>query len=159
MYFAKVCYALLQHMDNTLLEEVLSRLLTELGLPFDGIQIHKEEDFTRVEILTEKASRIIGWHGETLTSIQQLLKAIIRSKENLEKAPFIILDVDGYLKEKEDKVRRIVDQKVELVRRTGGRIALPPMSPYFRRIAHLHIANTPTMQDLATQSSGEGDYR
>jgi hypothetical protein len=33
------------------------------------------------------------------------------------------------------------------------------MSPYFRRIVHLHVANTPTLQDLTTESIGEGDYR
>ena len=33
------------------------------------------------------------------------------------------------------------------------------MSPYFRRIVHLHIANTPSFSDLMTESIGEGDYR
>ena len=146
-------------MNTTLIQDVLGSLLTELQLPFDGIEIADEEDFTRVEIISSNASRIIGWHGETLNSIQQLLKAIIRAKENLEKAPFIVLDVDGYLRSKEDKIRTMVEQKAELVRRTGSRVALAPMSPYFRRIAHLHISNTPALADLITQSTGEGDYR
>jgi len=33
------------------------------------------------------------------------------------------------------------------------------MSPYFRRVVHLHIANHPDYQDIATESVGEGDYR
>ena len=33
------------------------------------------------------------------------------------------------------------------------------MSPYFRRIVHLHVANTPELSDLTTESSGDGDYR
>jgi hypothetical protein len=33
------------------------------------------------------------------------------------------------------------------------------MSPYFRRIVHLHVANTPKLQDLTTESVGEGEYR
>ena len=33
------------------------------------------------------------------------------------------------------------------------------MSPYFRRIVHLHVANAPTLADLTTESVGEGDYR
>jgi hypothetical protein len=36
---------------------------------------------------------------------------------------------------------------------------LPPMSPYFRRIVHLHIASNESLKDLTTESSGEGDYR
>jgi hypothetical protein len=33
------------------------------------------------------------------------------------------------------------------------------MSPYFRRVVHMHISATPTLADLATESIGEGDYR
>jgi spoIIIJ-associated protein len=94
-----------------------------------------------------------------LNALQHLLKSIIRSKDKLDRAPFLVLDVDGYRREQEDKVRRIADQKADFVRRTGSRIALAPMSPYFRRIVHLHVANTPQLHDLTTESVGEGDYR
>jgi spoIIIJ-associated protein len=105
------------------------------------------------------ASRIIGWHGETLNSIQHLAKSIIRQKEKLDRSPFLVLDVDGYRASQEDKVKKIAEQKADFVRRTGSRVALAPMSPYFRRIVHLHVANTPELADLTTESSGDGDYR
>ncbi|MCA9371081.1 MAG: hypothetical protein KC680_03930, partial [Candidatus Peregrinibacteria bacterium] len=104
-------------------------------------------------------SRIIGWHGETLNSIQHLAKSIIRQKGNLDRSPFLVLDVDGYRKSQEDKVRAIAEKKADFVRRTGSRVALAPMSPYFRRIVHLHVASTPELADLTTESSGQGDYR
>ncbi|MBI2117978.1 hypothetical protein HYT95_03700, partial [Candidatus Peregrinibacteria bacterium] len=75
------------------------------------------------------------------------------------RSPFLVLDVDGYRKAQEDNVRRIAEQKADFVRRTGNRIALAPMSPYFRRIVHLHVANSPILQDLTTFSHGEGEYR
>ncbi|NOS68158.1 MAG: hypothetical protein HOO67_07435 [Candidatus Peribacteraceae bacterium] len=147
-------------MDNKFIESTLGQLLTFLSLPFDAINVTEEEGgITRVDIVSNQASRIIGWHGETLNGLQHLLKSIVRSKEHLEKSPFIVVDVDGYRRMQEDKVRKIAEQKADFVRRTGSRIALAPMSPYFRRIVHLHIANTPTMSDLATESVGEGDYR
>jgi predicted RNA-binding protein Jag len=59
----------------------------------------------------------------------------------------------------EEKVKKIAEAKADFVRRTGNRIALSPMSPYFRRIIHLYVANTPQLQDLTTESVGEGDYR
>jgi len=146
-------------MENAQIEEILGSLLTHLNLPYDGFVITEGEGFTRVEIKSSKASHIIGWHGETLNSVQQLLKTIIRAKDNLERAPFIILDIDGYLKEKEQKVCRMAEQKADLVRRTGNRVALAPMSPYFRRVVHLYVANNGKMSDLTTESTGEGDYR
>jgi len=146
-------------MNHDLIKSTLQKLLEELGLRVDGITITEEDDLTRAEIASPDASRIIGWHGETLNALQHLVKSIVRTAENLERTPFIILDVDGYRRMQEDKVRAIAEQKADFVRRTSNRIALQPMSPYFRRIVHMHIAATPALADLATESVGEGDYR
>ncbi|PIQ76338.1 hypothetical protein COU78_05530 [Candidatus Peregrinibacteria bacterium CG10_big_fil_rev_8_21_14_0_10_49_24] len=146
-------------MDTALIESTLQELLTQLELPCNGITITEEGDIVRVDMDSPQANKIIGWHGETLNSLQHLIKAIIRSHEKLERSPFIVLDVDGYRRVQEDKVRKIAEQKADFVRRTGTRVALAPMSPYFRRIVHLHIAATPSLADLTTESTGEGDYR
>ncbi len=146
-------------MDHAVIENIIGQLLTHLQLSFDGVKVTQEEDVTRVEILSSDASRIIGWHGETLNSLQHLLKSLVRTAQKLERTPFLVLDVDGYRRQQEDKVKKIAEQKADFVRRTGNRIALAPMSPYFRRIVHLHVAQHPEMQDLTTESVGEGDYR
>lgn len=146
-------------MTDDLIKDIVGSLLTKLDLPFDDIKVEELPDMTRVEIVSSTASRIIGWHGETLNSIQHLAKSIIRQKEKLDRSPFLVLDVDGYRKSQEDKVCKIAEQKAEFVRKTASRVALAPMSPYFRRIVHLHVANTPELSDLTTESSGEGDYR
>jgi len=146
-------------MNAALIEDTLSAILNHLSLSFGKIVVTDEEDFTRVDIESDDPSRLIGWHGETLNAIQHLVKAIVRSTEKLERSPFIVLDVDGYRRAQEDKVKKIAEQKADFVRRTGNRVALAPMSPYFRRIVHLHVANTHELQDLTTESAGEGDYR
>lgn len=146
-------------MDSALLTDVVSHLLTELDLPFRGVKVSTEGDITRVDIASDAPSRLIGWHGETLNSVQHLAKSIMRTKEKLERSPFIVLDVDGYRRVQEDKVRKVAEQKADFVRRTGSRVALAPMSPYFRRIVHLHVSNSPELQDLTTESVGEGEYR
>ncbi len=146
--------------DQTLIEDTLKKLLAELQLNFNGISIAKEGDnILRVTIDCPEPRQLIGWHGETLNSLQHLLKSILRAKQHADSAVFVVLDVDGYRKEQEDRVRSIAEQKAEFVRRTGHRIALPPMSPYFRRIVHLHVASLPTLADLTTESIGEGEFR
>ena len=147
-------------MDTDLLKTLLEGMLKELGFACQGITVSEEEGgITRVDIESNEASKIIGWHGETLNSIKHMLKAIMRTKEQLDRSPFIVLDVDGYRRAQEDKVRGMAARKADFVRRTGNRVALPPMSPYFRRLVHLHVSNSPELQDLTTVSSGEGDYR
>ena len=145
-------------MDD-LIKETTGKLLELLGIPFTDITVKQDGEMTRVEVLSDHASRLIGWHGETLNAVQHLVKSIIRTTKKLERAPFIVVDVDGYRIMQEEKVRKIAEAKADFVRRTGTRVTLPPMSPYFRRIVHMHISATPTLSDLATESIGEGDYR
>lgn len=144
---------------NELITDTTGNILKLLGIPFSGITVKQDGDITRVEVVTDQASRLIGWHGETLNAVQHLVKSMIRTAKNLEKAPFIVVDVDGYRLMQEDKVRKIAEAKADFVRRTGARVTLPPMSPYFRRVVHMHISSTPSLSDLATESVGEGDYR
>ncbi|MFA6039558.1 MAG: R3H domain-containing nucleic acid-binding protein [Candidatus Peribacteraceae bacterium] len=147
-------------MDASMIKDTLGSLLKLLPFTFTDVQVLEEKDgVTRVELVSTEASRIIGWHGETLNAIQHLAKSIIRAKENMERSPFIVVDIDGYRKSQEEKVCKIAEQKADFVRRTGNRIALAPMSPYFRRIVHLYVANSPQLQDLTTESVGEGEYR
>ncbi len=146
-------------MNHDLLKDILGKMLEHLSLRFERIEVKEEKDLTRIDIVSPEASRIIGWHGETLNSLQHLLKSVMRSLEKLERSPFLVLDIDGYRRGQEEKVCQIADQKADFVRRTGNRIALAPMSPYFRRIVHLYVANTPTLSDLTTESVGEGEYR
>jgi spoIIIJ-associated protein len=144
---------------ETQITDTLGQLLKLLGIPFESIKITKDGEIVRVEVVCNEASRLIGWHGETLNAVQHVLKSILRTLQKLERAPFIVLDVDGYRLMQEDKVKKIAEAKADFVRRTGTRVTLPPMSPYFRRVVHTHVASKPELADLATESVGEGDYR
>lgn len=151
-----------------LIKETLTALLEQLGLKFTDIRIDDTDEthstgsgqaVIRVDIDSPEASRLIGWHGETINGIQHLLKSMIRSLKKLERAPFIVLDVDGYRKAQEEKVCRIAGEKAEFVRSKKTKVALPPMSPYFRRVVHLYVASSEDLQDITTESIGEGEYR
>ena len=146
-------------MTDSQIQDLLGSLLTHLNLQFSDVTVTKEADMLRIDIVSPEPSRIIGWHGETLNALQHLLKSMLRTLEKLERAPFLVLDTDGYRKMQEEKVCKIAEQKADFVRRTGSRIALAPMSPYFRRVVHMYVANNPALKDLTTESVGEGDYR
>ena len=143
-----------------LIKSTVAEILKHLGLNFTKITVDMSDaQMIRADIDSPEASRLIGWHGETINSLQHLVKSIIRSKERMEKSPFIVIDVDGYRRTQEDRVKHIAREKIDFVRRKKTRVALPPMNPYFRRIVHLFIASDPEMQDLTTESIGEGEYR
>lgn len=141
---------------ETRIKKIISEFLVHLGLDFTDVEVEKvaDRDF-RVNITSEDPSLLIGYHGENLKAMQKVLKVMIFRQvgDDVE----IKLDVDNYRKRQEENVLTIAAQKADEVRQTGVKVALPPMSAYFRRLVHLMILEDHS--DLITESMGEGDFR
>ncbi len=146
-------------LTDQLIKDTLGELLTSLSYEWENITVEKQSDATHVDIVCKEPSTLIGWHGETLNAVQHILKSMLRSMLKMERAPFLLLDTDGYRGQQEDKVRAIAARKIDFVRRTGARVALPPMNPYFRRVVHTYVASDEKLADCTTESTGEGEYR
>lgn len=154
-------------MDD-LIQEVLSDLLEKLGISFNHITVEQQDkELFRANIETEEASILIGYHGDTIQALQQMLKVLLfrrigkYKKKSLEQPSeefHVIVDVDNYRKRQEENVINLAERKVDLVRKTGQMQYLPPMSPYFRRLVHLHLAQ-PSFTDIMTESVGENVHR
>lgn len=142
---------------ETHIQELLEEILNKINSPFRKIRIEqKEENTYRVNIESEEPSLLIGHHGENIYALQNIVKTIIWSKNNSNCN--LILDVDDYRKRQEENVLNLAERKVETVRKTNRPQSLPPMSAYFRRLIHLHLAQ-PKFSDIETESVGEGDFR
>lgn len=140
-----------------IIEETLRPILELMHLDFKGIQVESlGENQYRVNIEAVEPQLLIGYHGDTLFSLQHLLKILLYKKAEHEFS--IVLDVDNYRKRQEENVLQMADQKVDQVRKAKSSQKLPPMSPYFRRLIHLHLAK-PEFKDIQTQSEGQGNYR
>ncbi|MBU0981636.1 KH domain-containing protein [Patescibacteria group bacterium] len=142
---------------ETRIKKIVSEFLVYLGLDFADVEVEKAGDKTfRVNITSDDPSLLIGYHGENLQAMQKILKVVIFKQVGEEFE--IKLDIDDYRKRQEENVLTIATQKAEEVRKTKVKIALPPMSPYFRRLVHLHLMSD-EWTDIETESMGEGDYR
>lgn len=147
-----------------LIQETLASILKNLGVVFRKFKVSHEKQPSaahgaavyRIDIDSDEAATLIGYHGETIYALQHVLKTLVWKKttENV----FIILDVDGYRKRQEESVLTLAMRKVEAARKTLQDQVLPPMSPYFRRVVHLALAK-PEFSDIATESIGEGEER
>ena len=142
---------------DTLIQETLEELLNRLSTPFRKIRVEKRDENTyRANIESEEPSLLIGHHGENIYALQNILRTIIFKKNPGEYN--VILDVDDYRKRQEENVLKLAERKVEMARKTMQVQSLPPMSPYFRRIVHMHLTR-PDFNDVVTESVGEGDHR
>lgn len=141
---------------ETLIQETVEEILKRLSTPFRRVRVEVKENSTyRINIESEEPSLLIGHHGENIHALQSLLRIIIWKKQQGEYN--IIVDVDDYRKRQEENVIKMAERKVDVVRKTGSAQSLPPMSPYFRRIVHIYLADK--FKDISTESVGEGDHR
>lgn len=140
-----------------LIQETVEELLNKLSTPFRKVRIENQEDgMYRINIESEEPSLLIGHHGENIHALQNILRIILWKKKPEEKFS-VLVDVDDYRKRQEENVIDLAERKAEVVRQNQETQSLPPMSPYFRRVVHLHLAEN--YEDVTTESVGEGDFR
>lgn len=139
------------------LKKLVSEFLVHLGIDFTDIEVERIDDKNfRINISSEEPSLLIGYHGENLQAMQNVLKCIVYKQIGVDYS--IILDVDNYRKRQEENVVSIALQKATEIQANKGQVALPPMSPYFRRIVHMQLSKG-DFTNITTESVGEGDYR
>lgn len=139
------------------IQETIEEILTKLNTPFRKVRLEQMDDTTyRANIESEEPSLLIGHHGENIHALQNVIRLILWNKEPESKVN-VIIDVDNYRKRQEENVINLAERKVENLRKTNETQSLPPMSSYFRRLVHLHLAGK--YDDVTTESVGEGDFR
>lgn len=153
--------------------QTLEEFSKQIGMSVSNIELSKSQDGAyRVNIETENPNLLIGHHGENLIALQHIIKLMLWKKieaedakkgkkkvEGEESESFgFILDIENYRKRQEENVLKLAEQKGELARKTRKSQSLPPMSAYFRRLIHMHFAQS-EYKDLETVSVGEGEFR
>lgn len=139
------------------IKKLVSEFLVQLSIDFTDVEVEEhEENNYRVNVVSEEPSLMIGHHGENLLAMQKILTAMAHKQfgENV----VLLFDVDNYRKRQEENVLTIAAQKIKEVQVSKVQSALPPMSPYFRRLVHLYIKEN-GLDDVTTESIGEGNYR
>lgn len=140
---------------DTQIQETVEELLNKLCTPFRRVRLEKKDDTYKINIESEEPSLLIGHHGENIYALQNIIRVIMWNKHPGDYN--ILIDVDNYRQRQEENVLKLAERKVETAIKTGEMQSLPPMSSYFRRVIHLHLAKQ--FENVVTESVGEGDFR
>ncbi|MBF0449407.1 MAG: Jag N-terminal domain-containing protein [Candidatus Magnetomorum sp.] len=98
---------------------------------------------------------LIGKHGQSLEAMQFLIDKII-NKTRFKQKVRVRIDIEGYLRVREDNLTKLALRLGEKVKRSKRPETVSPMNAHDRRIIHLALKNDST---LKTQSIGSGYYR
>lgn len=97
---------------------------------------------------------LIGRRGQTLSSLQYILRLIVGHKTNTW-IP-IVIDAEAYKQRRYEAIQALAHRMAENVKTKGTPFTLEPMPPYERRIVHMALANHSAVY---TESIGEGESR
>lgn len=149
----------MEQIEN-LAKSITVEILDKLEFPYNAVAVTKEgNNIIRINVDTDEASLLIGWHGETINALQHIIKSLLWNQGVMTEPFFLIVDTDGYKKRQEENVIEIAEQRAKGVNESNTESLLPPMSPYFRRIIHLHFADNNTFPGIKTESYGDGELR
>lgn len=98
----------------------------------------------------ENLSVLIGRHGSTIQSFQQMVSLITSIKLGY-KYP-VTIDVHGYKSRQKNKLEDLAYKMANKALNQNRKVNLRPMSPYDRRIIHMVLSDE---QDVETYSVGE----
>ena len=135
---------------DTFLEEFIKKLKNkEINYNIDIIN-----NKLKVEFYGEYATKLIGYRGETLNSLQIILSSI--ANNGFEDRVKVILDIGGYREKREKTLEELAVKISKTVMKTGKSITLEPMTAYERKIIHSKLQEN---EKIDTHSIGEEPNR
>lgn len=139
--------------DIKIIDKTISELLHTLEIDGD-FEIVEEEDGIGVVLDTKDSGLVIGYHGDTLESLQLIASLCIA--KNLGRFVRLSIDVGDYKKKRIEWLKDLALTTKEKVARENQEIALPELKSWERRIVHLLLQDD---KEVASESRGEGRDR
>ena len=116
--------------------------------------IIKSNQYINVEINNEELGYLIGYRGETLYALQNILSAI--AGKGIDNKVRVILDIEGYKQRREKTLEELAEKVAKTVIRTKKPVKLEPMQAYERKIIHSKLQENSKVE---TTSIGEEPFR
>lgn len=116
--------------------------------------IEIKEKCVYVSINGENIGNLIGYRGEALYALENILKAI--SNKDSENRVIVRLDIENYKEKRIKTLQDVANKKAKIVEKTGKMITLEPMQAYERKIIHSFLQENPKVE---TRSIGQEPRR
>lgn len=130
--------------------DYLNQYFTSIHMEVE-IRVDVTDNFYKVTLNADNNAILIGKNGQTLQSINAVLKAAVSSE--FKRRISVLIDVNGYKDEKYKKLCSMAVRVAKSVQRSKTDALLDPMPNDERKAIHNYLTN---MQYIRTVSEGEG---
>ena len=135
-------------------EEFIKKFVENLPKRNLNYEVKAEEENILVNIDGEDTGYLIGYRGEVLNSLQNILTNI--ASKDVDGKVKIQLNISGYREKRKKDLENLADKIAKNVIKTKKSISIEPMSAYERKIIHLRLQDS---DKVTTHSVGEEPYR
>ncbi len=138
------------------MNQLITSFFTGTGIIIENLDIKHEWEDLYITIQTPDSHLIIGMHGKNLDAFQHLLWRMAEKK--LWEFVHVHLEVNDYMKAKDERLFRFLDSKIAFVTETGKNTRIPNLTSFERKKAHGYISEK-AIVGLTTKSEGEWSER
>lgn len=139
--------------EKKIIKDTVSELLELLAI--DGtFETKDSEDGIDIILDTKDSGLVIGFHGDTLESLQLVISLCIAKR--LDKFVRVSIEVGDYKRNRTEWLKNLAITTKERVVSENKEIALPELKSWERRIVHLLLQDD---KEVVSQSQGEGRDR
>ena len=135
------------------IETFLNEFLTKIS-PEITYKIEIKEDVINVVVDGNESTKLIGYRGEALNSLQIILSTI--ANKNKDAGIKVILDIGNYKDTRKATLEELAGKLERTVMKSGKSVTLEPMTAYERKIIHTKLQNS---EFVRTYRIGEDDRR
>lgn len=136
------------------IKKITEDLLGKLDIHAKISMTEDDQQVVHINLQTEETGLLIGYHGETLYSLQLIIGLI--TFRHLKEWIRIVLEVGDYRQRKEEQLILMAKNIAIKVKQTKEPVSIPYLTSNERRIVHLALQDDP---ELTSESEGEGDSR
>ena len=134
---------------TTDITDFVQRVIDAMGMGLTA-SIEETPEATRINLDGEDGGVLIRRGGEGLQALQHLVATAFRRQ--LGDDHRIVIDCNGFRKDKDAELRQMAKFNAERARGTGTPQEMGPLNPYERRIVHMAIAEDPS---VSSESIGD----
>lgn len=136
------------------IKEVTEELLKQLQIAAGVEVVAGEENVFQINLATEESGLLIGYHGETLSSLQLILGLIVYRK--LGEWVRVVVEIGDYRAKRNETLAAMANDYADRALASGQPIVLAPMLAIERRAVHMALTDR---SDVEAISEGEGKMR
>lgn len=143
-------------MEKDSVKKIIEDVFTHTGCVLNSCEINDESGMLWVSIGTPDSRFLIGRDGDTLRSLNHLIRKMLEKNHGEEATMKLFVDINGYQKKRFDNLKATAYMLAERARYFKSNIEADPMPASERRIIHMFLEDA---KDITTESTGTGPER